>query len=158
MNPLMESITVSRLIKAERAHVFDAFSRSEALLQWFSPSADISLELLEFEFVPQGNFRIRYTMPDGSNSVVSGTYEIIEQPVKIVFSWMWEAPDPYANISTRVFVQFFEKGEQTEVVITHDKLPSKEDCARYMAGWEGTLDRLEHALASNILKKSTGTA
>ena len=143
MSTLLNSVTVRRLIKAERSRVFAAFSSADTLSQWFSPSADITVELLTFEFVPHSKFRLLYTMPDGSKPVVGGVYEIIKPPSQIVFTWMWAPPDPHADIPTRVCVQFHEKGRYTEVVLTHDKLLTKEACDRHAAGWEGTFDRLE---------------
>lgn len=158
MNTLLYSVTVSRLINAERNVVFEAFSSAEMLSQWFSPSPEISIELLEFEFVPQGVFRMRYAMPDGTQPIVGGRYEIIEKPTQIIFSWIWEAPDPHADIPTRVVVQFDAKGVNTEITVTHDRLPTKGACSRYVAGWEGTLERLEQLILTvEITHLQTGT-
>lgn len=144
-----QATTVRRLIKVDRARVFDAFGRSEALAHWFTPSEDVSLEVLAFEFVPMGGFRLRYTMPDGARLVVGGAYELIAPPEKLAFSWIWEAPDPHADIPTRVLIRFLEKGDSTEVVVTHSQLASKEDCTLSTAAWECTLDNLERTLSAN---------
>ncbi len=141
MSSLLHSVTVRRLIKANRKRVFAAFSNAEALAQWFSPSVDVAIDVQVFEFVPKGQFRVRYTMPDGNQPVVGGVYEVIDEPNQIVFTWVWEAPDPHADIPTRVFVEFIDRGEETEVLLTHDKLP-KEACERHIAGWESTFDRI----------------
>ncbi len=147
MSTLLHSVTARRLIKANRKRVFSAFSSAEALAQWCSPSVDIAIDVLEFEFAPKGQFRIRYTMPDGSQSFVGGEYEVIEEPSQIVFTWMWEVPDPHADIPSRVLVQFIDLGSTTELLLTHDKLP-KDACGRHITGWEATLDRLELALGT----------
>ncbi|GLR69772.1 SRPBCC family protein [Agaribacter marinus] len=141
MSSLLHSVKVRRLIKANRKRVFAAFSNAEALAQWFSPSVDIAIDVQVFEFVPKGQFRVRYTMPDGNQPIVGGVYEVIDEPNQIVFTWVWEAPDPHADIPTRVFVEFIDRGEETEVLLTHDKLP-KEACERHIAGWESTFDRI----------------
>ena len=60
MTKSLHSITVRRLIQARRARVFDAFSRSEALAQWFTPRPDVSVEVLAFQFALAGGFRLRY--------------------------------------------------------------------------------------------------
>lgn len=142
MNVPLHSVSVRRLIKAHRSHVFEAFSTVESLSQWFSPSADITIELLRFEFEPQGDFLMRYTMPNGSQPLVGGKYEKISRPDEIVFTWMWKAGDPHANIPTRVSIQFNEQGMDTELVLTHEQLP-KEACERHAKGWEATLGRIE---------------
>ena len=148
MIPLLQSISVRRLIQARRSRVFAAFSRAEALAQWFTPGPEISVEVLAFRFVPEGGFRLRYTMPGGVRKVVGGSYHVIAPPERLAFSWIWEAPDPHAGIPTRVVVAFLEKGEATEVVLTHERLPSDEAGSRHAAGWEATLDRLDGLLAA----------
>ena len=142
MTEIMHTITVRRVIRARRESVFDAFSKSEALTQWFSPSPDISVEVLTFEFTPEGRFRLRYTMPDGVQPVVGGVYEEIARPDRLAFSWIWEPPYPHADVQTRVLIQFVDKGDATEVVLTHDRLPSEEAGQHHADGWEGIFDRL----------------
>jgi uncharacterized protein YndB with AHSA1/START domain len=138
------SITVRRLISANQECVFNAFRDPKLLSQWFTPNADISVEVLAFDFSAQGTFRLRYTMPDGTYPIIGGAYEIIEKPHRIVFSWVWEEPDIHANISTRVVVQLVKKNERTEVVINHQQLPSQDACNRYEKGWEGMLGQLQN--------------
>lgn len=152
------SITVRRLIHAPRTRVFAAFSRAQALSQWFTPRPDISVEVLAFSFERGGDFRLRFTMPDGSRPTVGGRYEHIAPSDQIAFSWMWEAPDPHAGIPTRVLVEFLEAGEATEVVITHDRLPTDDARTRYIHGWEGMLDRLEDMLAATRSSPSANAA
>ena len=88
-------------------------------------------------------------MPDGRQPVVGGVYELIEPPAQIIFSWVWEAPGPLADIPMRVRFEFFEKGDATEVVITHDGLPSDQACSIHEDGWEGSLNSLERYLGTN---------
>ncbi len=142
------SVSVNRLVHASRARVFDAFSNAQALSQWFSPAADITLEVEVFEFFAGGQFRLRYTMPDGTQPVVGGVYEHIEPQSRIIFSWQWQQPDPHSDIPTRVDVRFEERGDDTVITVTHERLPSEEAGERHQAGWEGTFDSLERFVAS----------
>ncbi|MEO9876955.1 MAG: SRPBCC domain-containing protein [Anderseniella sp.] len=143
--------TVRRLVQADRTRVFDAFASADALTEWFAPDAGITLEVIDFDFVPHGTFRLRFTMPDGTRPTVGGQYLVINHPDQIVFSWVWEAPDIHAGIQTQVSVRFIEHGDQTEVTITHDLLPSREACDRHALGWEGTLGRLGEAFDTGVL-------
>ncbi len=136
------SITVRRLIPAPPARVFAAFNSAEALGKWFTPDPDISIEVLAFDFVPEGALRFCFIMPGEERKGVGGRYERIAAPDEIVFSWIWEAPDPHAAIPTRVTIQFLEREGATEVVLTHAQLPSEEIGARHGAGWQGMLERL----------------
>lgn len=150
--------TIRRLVPAARSRVFNAFAFADALEHWFTPDAGISLDVTDFEFVPGGAFRLRFTMPDGTRPVAGGQYLVIDQPEQITFSWAWEAPDIHAGIQTRVCIRFIEHGDQTEVVITHDRLPSQEAGDRHALGWQGTLGRLEGALATGVLDISNQRA
>jgi len=136
-------LVVRRLISAPRDRVFDAFSKAELLRQWFTPSLNISVEIVDFDFVPGGRYRLRFAMSEDRHPTVGGVYERIEPPGRIVMSWIWETPDPLADIPMRVTFELFDKGEATEVVITHEKIPSDQVCAAHEDGWEGTLTALE---------------
>ena len=143
---ISEAVSVRRLIPADKKRIFAAFCSAEAVSAWFSPHADIAVQPQTYEFAPGGRFRLRYTMPDGSQPVVGGEFEEIREATRIVFTWIWEAPDPHADIPTRVTVELLTKDRGTEVVITHEQLPREDFCARYRAGWEGTLSRLSRFL------------
>ena len=136
-------LIVRRMIAAPRDRIFKAFSSADALSKWFTPSTDIALEIIAFDFSVGGGFRFRYIMPDGRRPVVGGVYEQIEAPERITCSWIWEAPDPLADIPMCVGFEFFEIGAQTEVVITHHGIPSDQICSIHEAGWEGALGSLE---------------
>ena len=151
MTEALYSFTVRRVVRADRVRVFAAFSRAEAVSQWFKPSADISIEVLAFEFVEGGSYRLRYSMPDGTRPVLRGTYERIAPPEELMFSWVWEPPDVHADMPTRVHARLLEKDGATEIVITHEKVPSEEVGLRHASGWEGGLDLLERLLSSRDL-------
>ncbi|WP_337660383.1 SRPBCC family protein [Anderseniella sp. Alg231-50] len=152
------SITVRRLVRVGRTRTFNAFASAHALAEWFTPDASISLEVIDFDFVPQGTFRLRFTMPDGSRPGVGGQYLVIDQPERIVFSWIWEAPDIHAGIRTQVSVRFIQRGDQTEVTITQDRLPSQDARERHVLGWQGTLARLGDVLDADVSATSNQRA
>jgi len=140
-------LIVRRTIEAPRDRVFEAFSSASALIRWFTPSKNISVEALEFDFVPGGRFRLRYSMPDGRTPVVAGVIEQIERPSQIVLSWVWQAPDPLEGIPMKVTFRLVGKGNATDVVITHEGIPSDVVCTVHAEGWDGTLTFLAEHLA-----------
>nr|WP_276562391.1 SRPBCC domain-containing protein [Hoeflea prorocentri] len=141
---------VRRDIAAPRERIFKAFTRPELLKQWFTPSTDISVEALTFDFTPNGEFRLRYVMPDGRNPEVAGVFQRIEPPELIAMTWIWQAPDPLENIPMEVTFEFLDKADVTEIVITHKGIPSDTACTIHANGWEGTLTVL-----AGFLKKET---
>ena len=148
-------LVVRRTIAAPRDRLFEAFSCADTLSRWFTPSADISLDVMEFHFAVGGHFRFRYIMPDGRQSVVGGVYEHIEPPRQIIFSWIWEAPDPLADIPMRVFFDFFENDGKTNVVVTHHGIPTDRACSIHADGWDGSMNSLESYLCVSHSEATT---
>ena len=136
-------LVVRRTIAAPRDHLFQAFASADTISKWFTPSADITLDVIAFDFVTGGKFRFRYIMPDGRRPVVGGIYELIEAPLRIICSWVWEVPDPLADIRMRVRFEFFEHDGKTEVVVTHEGIPSDQTCSIHQEGWSGALNNLD---------------
>ncbi|MBL4800958.1 MAG: SRPBCC domain-containing protein [Emcibacter sp.] len=139
----MHKITIKRLINAPRTKIFAAFSTAQALTKWYTPSTNISVEVLAFKFKVGEQYRFQYTMTNGSQPVLGGVYEIISPQKEIAFTWVWEAPDVHADIPTRVNIKFLEQNGSTELILTHEQLPSTEAGKRHADGWENTLDQLE---------------
>ncbi len=141
-------LIVRRVIDSPPTQVFSAFSRCSALQKWFTPSAEVSIEILEFDFTVGGRFRFQYTLADGRQSVVTGNYEFITEPRQIVMTWVWEPPDALADIPMRVTFDFLEVAGATEVVVTHEGIPSDQACTVHQDGWAGTFANLEFFLSS----------
>jgi uncharacterized protein YndB with AHSA1/START domain len=144
-SPTLE-VVARRPYRASRATVFRAFTEPEYLTGWFSPSSDISLEVLDFTLREGGKYRFGFRFPDGQKNFVVGEYREISRPSKLVFTWTWEAPDPHAGIETIVTVELLEHGEETEVVVHHARFPNEETCHRHEQGWNGALERLHDFL------------
>jgi len=140
-------LIVRRTIPFPRQKLFELFSRADLLSQWFTPNTNIRLEILAFRFESGGRYRFRYWMPDGRTPTVGGHYHEIIEPERISVSWVWEAPDPLADIPMEVTFEFFEAGSTTEIVVTHEKLPSNSACSIYEDGWERALDGLQRFVA-----------
>lgn len=140
-------LIVRRLIPGSPELVFDAFSDRQSLEQWFTPNPGIVVEVLEFAFVTNGRFRFRYTMGNGRQAVVGGVYETIVRPSRIAMSWIFEAPDPLANVPMRVAFDFLGKASATQVTVTHEGIPTDQACTVHQDGWEGTFDQLEELWA-----------
>lgn len=142
MSGATHSVIVRRNLSAPRERVFEAFQRGDLLAQWFSPSQQVEMQILDLQFRPEGTFRFRYSFPDGSQSTVKGVYRSIIPSKELAFSWVWEEPDRHAGIVTEVKVVFISRGSKTEVVVTHDRLPDRDSKDRYANGWAVYLDRL----------------
>lgn len=138
-----QPLVVKREFAYGREQVFKAFANAEALQQWIAPDNSFETKVLEFNFHTGGHYRIEFILPNGVHTSLSGQYKIINQPKQLSFTWCWEKPDPHAGIESLVTVDFHEKHNATEVVISHIKFTNSEMKQRHSTGWLGTLTRLQ---------------
>jgi uncharacterized protein YndB with AHSA1/START domain len=83
-----------------------------------------------------------------------GEYLEVRPPEKIGFTWSWfkEVPgSPKVDMHsespvTEVTVEFFDRGQQTELLLTHRGLGSERLRKEHEGGWVGCLNVLEKIL------------
>lgn len=146
MKDTTQAVIVRRTVAASPARVFEAFQHAGALTHWFSPHKDIAVDVLTFQFKPQGAFRFRFSYPDGRQSAVKGIYRTITPCRELAFSWVWEEPDQHSGINTEVRISIKPLEQGTEITVAHSRLPNRQSKDRYAAGWSDQLDRLERYL------------
>jgi uncharacterized protein YndB with AHSA1/START domain len=71
--------------------------------------------------------------------------------MKLVLNWNWERFDAEGKSGdgpheTLVTVEFRDLGDSTEVVLTHELLPTRELREGVRRGWNGCFDALERLL------------
>jgi uncharacterized protein YndB with AHSA1/START domain len=123
--------------------VFAAFSDASVVSRWLTPSPEIGLTVLQFDFRIGGAYRFAYHVPGGQTMVVNGVFRAIEPPASLVFTWNIEPPDEHAGTRSEVTVTLTPDGEGTHLRIRHAELAQPGAAARHDAGWRGALDRLE---------------
>ena len=127
--------------------VFAAFAKAELVERWLTPSPEITLTVIEFDFREGGSYRFAYHVPGAATVIVAGLYSVITPPSKIVFSWVIEPPDEHAGIESEVTVAITSDGTGSELVIRHEKLVRTDAIERHSAGWRGAVDHLTELLA-----------
>ena len=145
------AVEVRRRFSAAPEKVFAAFAEPHLVGQWLSPSPEITLTLLRFEFRVGGVYRFAYHLPGGETVIVGGAYRSIEPPSQIVFSWIIEPPDEHAGIESEVTVMITPDGSGAELLIRHEKLMRADAVGRHAEGWRGALDRLTALLEAQGL-------
>jgi uncharacterized protein YndB with AHSA1/START domain len=139
-------VEIRRVLSTGREEVFAAFADAALVAQWLRPSPEVKLTVLAFDFRVGGAYRFAYDAPDGRRGVVGGTYQAIERPSRIVFSWLIEPPDEHAGIESEVTVTLVARGGATELVIRHARFGRADADLRHAQGWGGALDLLEALL------------
>lgn len=140
--PARPCAEVRRRLAAAPERVFAAFADAGLVARWLTPSPEVRLTVQQFDFREGGTYRFAYQLPDGSIVVVTGVYRRIEQPSRIVFSWLIEPPDPHAGVESEVTVTIGPAGDGTALVIRHEKFTHADAVDRHQAGWQGAVEQL----------------
>jgi uncharacterized protein YndB with AHSA1/START domain len=135
---LSREIVTTRLIRAPRTHVFQAFRNPERLARWWGPKG-FSNTFEEFDMRPGGRWRFVMHGPNGANFPNESVFLDITEPERIVFRHE-SAPQFEMTIS------LLEERDGT--LLTWRMLfPSEADCAKVrtlaVGANEQNLDRLE---------------
>jgi uncharacterized protein YndB with AHSA1/START domain len=134
----MVTLIVRKTIRATAERLFAAWTTAEELKRWWGPQGVKCIEA-EVDLRKGGRYRIGNQFPDGKILWISGEFEVIEAPRKLVYTWRIE---PNTASSERVTVQFEAQGENTEVIVTHERIASEELRERHQQGWVGCLEGL----------------
>ncbi len=139
---------IRRRLAAAPAMVFRAFADAQMVSRWLSPSPDVVLTVLQFDFRVGGIYRFAYDVPGSRRMIVNGTYRTIEPHFRIIFSWNIEPPDEHAGLQSEVTVMITAEGGGSELVIRHENLTQVGATSRHAEGWRGALDQLTALLAA----------
>jgi uncharacterized protein YndB with AHSA1/START domain len=135
-------IEIRRRFATGPEKVFAAFADAHLISRWLTPSPDVTLSVLEFDFREGGSYRFCYHLQNEQTVIVGGVYRLVEPPSKIVFSWIIEPPDEHAGIESQVTVTISKDEGGTELVIRHEKLARTSAVDRHAEGWYGALGQL----------------
>jgi uncharacterized protein YndB with AHSA1/START domain len=67
-----------------------------------------------------------------SSREVSGTYVEVDRPCKLVFTWIGSLTN---NVNTLVTVELYPRGDETDLVLTHERLPTPAIVEGHTRGW-----------------------
>jgi len=156
IEPLMKPksrdiLVIKRLFSAPIAQVFDAWTKAEVLAGWFGPEGFI-VSHAETNLKIGGTYEINILSPEGNAIKHFGSYVEISRPYKLAFTWMLE--DQACNGSkgqcaeTLVSIEFKRVEQTTELILTHEKLPSQAAYNGHEFGWNSSFDSLATHLLS----------
>lgn len=138
------TLVARQWIDAGADWLFDAWTTPAHLLAWWGPN-DVMCIAAEIDLQVGGGYRLGNQLPDGSVVWISGQFETIQRPHRLVFSWHLGTEEA-AQTSTheslageRVTVRFVEQLGGTEVIVLHERIGSTEARDSHVNGWEGCL-------------------
>jgi uncharacterized protein YndB with AHSA1/START domain len=142
------ALTIRRTYKAPRERVFAAWTQPEILRRWMVPEGGRATEVTMDARVG-GKYRISMTSADGELFVAGGVVRELRAPERLQYTWQWEDDDgkPEGN-ETILTLDFLERGDDTELVLTHENFVDGAQRDRHESGWATLLGNLAGTLDS----------
>lgn len=135
VGPNSVTLHLTRTFAAPRERVYRAWTEQELLSRWYWPDPVIEID------ARQGG---TYHFSDRRYGVsVRGEFLEVSPPERLSYTWRWDGEDA----TTLVTVEFLDKGETTEVRLTHQGFGTDEDRTNHEQGWNDCIDRLELLLS-----------
>jgi len=137
-------VRLTRLIRAPRQAVYDAWLNSEVRRQWWQADSSMNCSVCDLDASVGGKYRIG--MQEGNKEfVIVGTFVELSPPSRIVFTWTWEH-DPSFGGNSLVSIDLHEVEVEnkaaTELVLVHEKLSTPLHRSEHTTGWLGCLKSL----------------
>jgi uncharacterized protein YndB with AHSA1/START domain len=139
------ALNLRRTFKAPRERVFRAWTDPEKLAKWWGPETR-TCPFAELDARPGGRWRTCMRDENGDEAWVQGVYREVEPPARLVFTWAWEN-DGVPGHETLVTIEFHDRGDETEMVFTHEGFETEEGRDLHNQGWTSSLVCLEQCLS-----------
>ena len=143
-------LQLNRVFNAPRELVFQAWTDAHQFKHWFGAAAceGASLESVKMDARTGGKYRLQLHRADGEYYTTAGRYCEVTPPERLVFTWAFEkdgSGEEYGEVEPPemlVTVEFKAHGQQTELILTHERFASPESRDRHADGWNRCLDSL----------------
>ena len=141
--PILE---IRRRLKAGAEQIFDLWTKPDLMVRWMSPFPGAVDCKASSDLRPGGIFSLVMSSAEASREVF-GTYVEIDRPRKLVFTWIGPLTN---NVNTLVTVELDPQGDETDLVLTHERLPTPAICEGHTRGWGHILDHLADAVSEDL--------
>jgi uncharacterized protein YndB with AHSA1/START domain len=138
-------VQIRRRVRARADQIFDLWTKPDLMARWMTPFPGVVDCKASCDPRPGGAFSLVMLSGD-SRREVSGTYVVVDRPRKLVFTWIGPLTN---NVKTLVTVEFNPCGDDTDLVLTHEHLPTSTICDGHTRGWGNILDHLSEVVSGN---------
>jgi uncharacterized protein YndB with AHSA1/START domain len=141
--PVME---IRRRVRARAEQIFDLWTKPDLMVRWMSPYPGAVDCKASSDLRPGGAFSLVMSSGESSREV-SGIYVEVDRPRRLVFTWVGPLTN---NVNTLVTVEFNPRGDETDLVLTHERLPTQAIHEGHTRGWGHILDHLADAVSKDF--------
>jgi uncharacterized protein YndB with AHSA1/START domain len=140
-------VEVRRRMPAPREIVYEAWIDPQGIHEWMCPGDVVSAEAT-LDVRVGGSYRIVMKLEEGEHVHV-GTYQVVDPPSKLVFTW--SGADNPGEI-TLVTVEFIAHGDESELVLTHERFLKPDLARRYESGWGTIAEKFAAYLSRHVAR------
>jgi uncharacterized protein YndB with AHSA1/START domain len=143
-------LELTRVIKAGRAKVYEAWTNPEVMKTWMGPGGMVC-PVANLDVRVGGQYEIRMEGTGGCDAtnrreaVATGEYTKVVPNELLQFSWRASHNSDGPSLVT---VKLRDVADGTEITLIHEQIASEGACGGYTKGWSGSLDKLEMALSN----------
>ena len=133
------SLRISRIVRVTPERAFAAWTDPRQVMQWWGPTG-VTCPEAHIDLRVGSEYGIANQFADGRVIWIRGTFEAIEPPHRLVYSWRLDG-EPHEGLAERVTVTFEPRhGNSTEIVVLHERVANAQRRRSHEAGWAGCLD------------------
>jgi uncharacterized protein YndB with AHSA1/START domain len=133
----MITLVVRKTIRATPERLFDAWTQPAQLRKWWGPG-DVECTEAQIDLRVGGHYRIANRFPDGRIVWITGQFELIEPPDRLVYTWSVEPQ----TVRERVTVRFERRGDGTDLIVMHERIADEPTRDVHEQGWRDCLEGL----------------
>jgi uncharacterized protein YndB with AHSA1/START domain len=145
-----QELVLTRVFDAPRELVFKAWTDPKRVAQWWRPRG-FTNPVCELDVRPGGAIRIHMRGPDGTVYPMTGVYQEVLEPERIVFTSAALDAEGNALFELLTTVTFAEQGGKTKQILRARVIKRTAQAAQYLkgmeAGWTQSLEYLAECLA-----------
>lgn len=131
-------LKLNHLYNASKERVFLAWTREEQLKQWWGLTGfTTTIGLMDVSV--GGKYLFHMQAPNGKVHTVEGRYVEIVPNEKLSFTWKW-VNEGDGSEETLVTIDFIDKDNKTELVITHANFTTEKLAKRHNNSWTNSLE------------------
>jgi uncharacterized protein YndB with AHSA1/START domain len=135
-------LEMERLIPAPPERVFEYWTEPELVAKWFGPG-EFDVPASQLDLRPGGKWRTTIRSPEGRLRTVSGVYNTIEPPRRLVFTWAWDDDNGVRGHETQVTVTLEPTPGGTRLRLVQEEFQNREVRDRHNGGLGSSLSKLQ---------------
>ena len=140
----IDGVSVKRLLSARRERVFEAWTRPDLMGRWFFPGAGWTAAVTA-DLRVGGRYELAMRDAAGVRHLQFGEYREIVPVSRLVFTWSCPELEVVDSVVTVVLI---DRGERTELLLTHVLPPDPKIRRGHEEGWAGCLGNLEEMFSA----------